>query len=88
MVACSPLAGGYLSDKYRPGERTVAGSRSAQNWAFSTRFFHQGHEAILSELLTVARELGRTPAQVAVRWVLEQPQVVSAIVGDPHYRAI
>jgi aryl-alcohol dehydrogenase-like predicted oxidoreductase len=36
---------------------------------------------ILRELLAVARELGRHPAQVAVRWVLEQPLVTSAIVG-------
>lgn len=81
MVVWSPLAGGYLSGKYQPGERTVAGSRSAENWAFPTRFFHPHHEAILAELLAVARELGRSPAQVAVRWVLEQPQVASAIVG-------
>jgi aryl-alcohol dehydrogenase-like predicted oxidoreductase len=81
MVVWSPLAGGYLSGKYQPGERTVAGSRSAENWAFPRRFFHPLHEAILAELLAVARELGRNPAQVAVRWVLEQPQVASAIVG-------
>jgi aryl-alcohol dehydrogenase-like predicted oxidoreductase len=81
MVVWSPLAGGYLSGKYRPGERSVAGSRSAENWAFPTRFFHPEHEAILAELLFVARDLGRSPAQVAVRWVLEQPMVASAIVG-------
>src|SRR3984957_4931556 len=81
MVVWSPLAGGYLSGKYQPGERTVAGSRSAENWAFPTRFFHPNHEAILAELLAVAREMGRSPPQVAVRWVLEQPQVASAIVG-------
>ncbi len=38
MVVWSPLAGGYLSGKYRPGENRVAGSRSAENWAFPTRF--------------------------------------------------
>jgi aryl-alcohol dehydrogenase-like predicted oxidoreductase len=81
MVVWSPLAGGYLSGKYRPGERSVAGARSAENWAFPTRFFHPDHEAILAELLAVARELGRTPAQVAVRWVLDQKMVSSAIVG-------
>ena len=43
MVVWSPLAGGYLSGKYRPGEQTVAGSRSAENWAFPTRFFHPDH---------------------------------------------
>ena len=48
-------------------------SRSAEGWAFPTRFFHPNHEAILAELLAVARGPGRSPAQVAVRWVLEQP---------------
>ena len=81
MVVWAPLAGGYLSGKYRPGEHSVAGSRSAENWAFPTRFFHPNHAAILAELLAVARELGRNPAQVAVRWVLDQPLVASAIVG-------
>ena len=81
MVVWSPLAGGYLSGKYRPGDRSVAGTRSAENWAFSTRFFHPNHETILAELLAVASELGRSPAQVAVRWTLEQPMVTSAIVG-------
>jgi aryl-alcohol dehydrogenase-like predicted oxidoreductase len=81
MVVWSPLAGGYLSGKYQPGVRTVAGSRSAENWAFPTRFFHPQHEAILAELLAVSRELDRPPVQVATRWVLEQPQVTSAIVG-------
>ncbi|MBI3517036.1 MAG: aldo/keto reductase [Proteobacteria bacterium] len=81
IVAWAPLAGGYLAGKYKPGLRNVAGTRSAENWAFPTRFFHADHEAILGELLAVARELERSPAQVAVRWLLDQPQVASAIVG-------
>jgi aryl-alcohol dehydrogenase-like predicted oxidoreductase len=81
VVVWSPLAGGYLSGKYKPGERTVAGSRSEENWAFPTRYFHPDHEAILSELLAVARSLDRSPAQVAIRWVLEQPLISSAIIG-------
>ena len=35
----------------------------------------------MEELHAVAGELGRSPAQVALRWVLEQPVVASAIVG-------
>ena len=81
MVVWPPLAGGYLSGKYRPGQQSLAGSRSAENWAFPTRFFHPDHEAILADLLAVAKDAGRAPAQVAVRWVLEQPHVASAIVG-------
>jgi aryl-alcohol dehydrogenase-like predicted oxidoreductase len=81
MVVWSPLAGGYLSGKYQPGVQSMPGSRSAENWAFPTRFFHPGHTSILAELLSVANELGRGPAEVAVRWVLEQKMVSSAIVG-------
>ena len=81
MVVWSPLAGGYLSGKYHPGERSVTGARSAENWAFPSRYFHPKHEAILAELLAVAQDLGRSPAQVAIRWVLDQPMVSSAIVG-------
>jgi aryl-alcohol dehydrogenase-like predicted oxidoreductase len=81
MVVWSPLAGGYLSGKYQPGERSVPGSRSSENWAFPTRFFHPNHTAILAELLAVARDMNRGPAEVAVRWVLQQPMVASAIVG-------
>ena len=81
MVVWSPLAGGYLSGKYRPGQLQVQGARSTENWALPSRFFHSGHTAILEELLAVAKELGREPAQVAIRWVLEQPLVSSAIVG-------
>jgi aryl-alcohol dehydrogenase-like predicted oxidoreductase len=81
IVAWAPLGGGYLSGKYAPGERTLAGSRSAEKWAFPSRYFHLGHEAILAELLASAKELGRSPAQVALRWVLDRPFVASAIVG-------
>src|SRR5580700_4348250 len=77
MVVWSPLAGGYLSGKYQPGEQHVAGSRSAENWSFPVRFFHPLHEAILAELLAVARDMNRGPAEVAVRWVLQQSMVTS-----------
>jgi len=81
VVTWAPLAGGLLSGKYRPGQQQIAGSRSAENWAFPSRFFHPAHDAILGELLAVAQEVGHSPAQVAVRWVLDQPSVTSAIVG-------
>ena len=81
IVVWSPLGGGYLSGKYKPGLQKIAGTRSAENWAFPSRFLHPNHEAILVELLAVAKEVGRTPAQVAVRWVLEQPGIASAIIG-------
>ena len=81
IAVWSPLAGGFLAGRYRPGEHRVAGSRSEEGWVFPLKFFHPAHDAILTALLAVAGELGRTPAQVALRWVLERPWISSAIVG-------
>jgi aryl-alcohol dehydrogenase-like predicted oxidoreductase len=81
VVAWSPLAGGFLSGKYQPGERVLAGTRSAEGWVFPERYLAAGADHTLGTLLQVAADLGRSPAQVALRWVLEQPAVSAAIVG-------
>ncbi|MEZ4866233.1 MAG: aldo/keto reductase [Caldilineaceae bacterium] len=81
VVVWSPLAGGFLTGKYKPGERTAAGSRSEEGWAYPQRYFAANADVSLAELLNVAAEVGHTPAQVALRWVLEQPAITSAIIG-------
>ena len=81
MVAWSPLGGGFLSGKYAAGERTQSGTRSEESWAYPQRYFAENADEIAEALLSVAAELGREPAQVALRWVVEQPGITSAIVG-------
>ena len=81
IVVWSPLGGGFLSGKYRRGERTLAGTRSEESWAYPQRFFPANADEILDTLFEAAEALGRSPAQVAVRWTLEQPAVTSAIIG-------
>jgi aryl-alcohol dehydrogenase-like predicted oxidoreductase len=81
VVVWSPLAGGFLTGKYKPGQDKVAGSRSEEGWAFPERYFAPNADETLTVLLDVAQQLGRTPAQVATRWVLEQPAITSAIIG-------
>ncbi len=81
VVAWSPLAGGFLAGNYAPGSARAAGSRSEEGWAFPERYFAATRDETLAVLLDVARELGRTPAQVALRWVLDQSFITSAIVG-------
>ena len=81
VVVWAPLAGGFLTGKYRPGQQTVQGARSAEGWAYPRRYFAPNADETLEALLDVAAELGRSPAQVAIRWILEQPAITSAIVG-------
>jgi len=80
-VAWSPLGSGYLAGRYAPGILEVQGSRSAEGWGFQSKFFAPNHGEILQTLLDTAKELGKPPAEVALRWVMDQPFMTSAIVG-------
>lgn len=80
-VAWSPLGSGYLAGKYTPGNLKVQGSRSAEGWGFQSKFFAANHGEILQTLLDTAKQLGKPPAEVALRWVMDQPFMTSAIVG-------
>lgn len=81
IVCWSPLAGGFLGGRYRPGEAKVAGTRSAEGWAYPSKYFVPNADAVLAALLAASAELGRSPAEVALRWVLDRPFVTGAIVG-------
>ena len=81
VVVWSPLSGGFLTGKYKPGERSHSGSRSEEGWGYPQGYFAQNADETLRTLLEVARDLGRSPAQVALRWVVEQPGITAAIVG-------
>ncbi len=81
VVVWSPLGGGFLSGKYRPGQRSVTGSRSEEGWAYPERYFADCADDSLAALLDMAESTGHSPAQVALRWVLEQPSITSVIIG-------
>ncbi len=81
IVVWGPLAGGFLSGKYRPGQRVLPGTRSEEQWVFPTHFLDDVADEILQTLLDVAGDVEHTPSQTAIRWVLEQPAVSSVIVG-------
>jgi aryl-alcohol dehydrogenase-like predicted oxidoreductase len=79
-VVWSPLAGGALSGKMRRGQPVPAGSRLV------TADFLAGARSdklydIVDVLDQVAAETGRTVSQVALRWVLQRPTVVSLVLG-------
>jgi aryl-alcohol dehydrogenase-like predicted oxidoreductase len=81
IVPWAPLAGGFLSGKYEPGQRVVSGTRSEEKWNWHGAFFAANADETLTTLLEVSRELGRNPAQVALRWLLDRPGVSSVISG-------
>ena len=83
LLAYSPLGGGFLSGKYRPGEAAPSGSRFAQR-RHADRFAKRGTErnwAVHDAVTEIAGALGATSAQVALAWVLRQPAISAAILG-------
>lgn len=81
ILSWSPLAGGFLTGKYEPGMRKVAGTRSEEGWVWHDAHFPQSADDTLATVLTVADETGKSPAQVSLRWVAEQEGVASVVVG-------
>jgi aryl-alcohol dehydrogenase-like predicted oxidoreductase len=83
-LAWSPLAGGWLSGKYRRGQPLPADSRAGKGDRWDDAVEQRGGErtyAIIDVLLRIARENGQTPAQVALAWMLQRQTVVSALIG-------
>lgn len=81
VLAWSPLAGGVLTGKYRGAGETPSGTRFGESEALASRLLNQSNLLIADEVSKVAVETGRTPAQVALNWVLHQPGVTSPILG-------
>jgi 1-deoxyxylulose-5-phosphate synthase len=83
QVVWSPLAQGVLTGKYRPGEPPPADSRAASESmsGFIDQLVQPRVLEAVQGLEPIAEEAGLTMVQMALAWVLRQPNVASAIVG-------
>ncbi|MEV0589192.1 aldo/keto reductase family protein [Nonomuraea sp. NPDC050310] len=83
QIVWSPIAQGVLTGKYLPGQPPPAGSRatSEAGAGFINRMLTDDVLTRVQELKPIAADLGLTMAQLAVAWVLQNPNVASAIVG-------
>jgi aryl-alcohol dehydrogenase-like predicted oxidoreductase len=75
-----PLAGGFLTGKYRRGEPAPAGSRGT-NSSYVQQYMTDTNYDTLEQLEAWARERGHTLGELAHAWLLAQPQVRSVISG-------
>jgi 1-deoxyxylulose-5-phosphate synthase len=83
QIVWSPLAQGILTGKYKPGEPPPEGTRATSE--SMGHFMDAARDDVLLErvqqLRPIADELGITLAQLAIAWVLREPNVASAIIG-------
>ncbi len=77
----SPLARGFLTGKYRRGEKPPEGARLA-SWNDSFRSYdHDRGWSVLDLVRSVAEKHRTTPAAVSLAWLLAKPETSSIVVG-------
>ena len=80
VMPWSPLAGGFLSGKYQRNDAMSTGRLSGANPFGNSKFTDRNWD-ILDVLTSVAGELDRPVAQVALAWVMARPGTTSTLVG-------
>ncbi len=83
QIVWSPIAQGVLTGKYLPGQPPPASSRATDKSGaqFIAGFMTDDVLTRVQALKPIAQEAGLSMAQLAVAWVLQNPNVSSAIVG-------
>lgn len=81
VVAYEPLAGGFLTGKYRRDAPVVAGRRGHNNPAWQRRWLDERNFRVLDRMRELALAVGVPVAHIAIAWVLARPLVSSVLVG-------
>jgi aryl-alcohol dehydrogenase-like predicted oxidoreductase len=87
IITWSPLRGGWLSGKFRRGmtaapEGTRIETATKLGWSENWDTYDNEHTwSVLDALLGVAQESAKTPAQVALKWLLQKQGVTAPIIG-------
>jgi len=84
QIVWSPIAQGALTGKYLPGKKPPAGSRATDKKGGANMISRWMRDEVLiavQNLKPIADANGLTLAQLAVAWVLQNPNISSAIIG-------
>ena len=84
QIVWSPIAQGALSGKYLPGKKPPAGSRATDKKGGANMIARWMRDEVLTavqKLRPIAESVDLTLSQLAIAWVLQNPNVSSAIIG-------
>lgn len=77
VIPYSPLAGGFLTGKYREGQPLPESQRAGR----AKRYMTEQGLGVIERLDATANARGATPAAVALAWLLANPAVSAPIIG-------
>ena len=78
-IAFSPLAQGFLSNKYL--SNIPKGTRVSENSSFDKTLITKSNIKTINELNLIAKKRGQSLSQMALAWVLNNKAVTSALIG-------
>ena len=81
VLSYSPLGGGFLTGKYRPGEPIPGGSRMDVVPGMQRYFFNERGFQIAERLQAKAAELGIASPLLALAWAMSNPAITSVLCG-------
>lgn len=81
IIAYFPLAGGFLTGKYKQGEAPPPGTRGAEGSGIIARNTNERNYAIVRELEKFVAARGKTMIELAIAWLLANPNVPIAVTG-------
>jgi aryl-alcohol dehydrogenase-like predicted oxidoreductase len=80
VIPYSPLAGGFLSGKYRSGQAIPSGTRG-ENSERIKAYIGQNGDAVIAKLEEIGHAHGNSVPQTALAWLLSNPLVTAPIIG-------
>ncbi len=82
VIPYNPLAGGFLTGKYRRDQPPPEDTRFARRKEmYMPRYWNDVNFDAVERFASLAQEHGKTPAQLAIAWLIHNPVITAPIVG-------
>lgn len=84
FLAWSPVAGGWLTGKYGRNQPPPSNSRVSRKDRWDDQPEQRESELtwrVIDNLIEIGKDCGKTPAQIALNWILQQPGITASILG-------
>ncbi|QPJ66667.1 MAG: aldo/keto reductase [Candidatus Nitrohelix vancouverensis] len=78
-MAFSPTGQGFLAGRFSKEDQNFP-ARASNRFYQEPRF--SAGKRLYEKIQTIARDIGRAPIEIAIAWVLAQPNILTAIVGS------
>jgi aryl-alcohol dehydrogenase-like predicted oxidoreductase len=81
LIPWSPLAGGFLTGKYKRDEGAPEQARLDRDRGRGSKLFSDSAFDVVEKVEEIAKEKGCTPSQLSLAWNMHQPGITSPIIG-------